>query len=185
MSFEKMFCFEGQRHPTESDLEGKARRFANVAHVTQIRKYTMEPYIYHPAEVADIVRTVPHDEEMLAAAWLHDVVEDCGVKGATIWNEFGSAVCFMVMQLTDVSRPSDGRREVRKRIDREHSARSCPGAQTVKLADIISNSKNILANDENFSKIYLPEKRELLRVLTKGDQELWDQADKICREAGY
>lgn len=177
--------FDGTRYPDESDLEGKARRFASEAHKTQVRKYTGEPYIYHPAEVADLVRTVPRTPEMLAAAWLHDVVEDCGIKPDEIWNRFNSSVCFLVMHLTDVSRPEDGNRKKRKELDRLHMSRACPAAMTIKLADVISNSRSILVHDKNFSKIYLPEKRELLHVLKAGDKTLWETADKICREAGY
>ena len=60
----------------------KARVFATAAHaaVGQLRKYTFEPYIVHPAEVFAIVSTVDGaTEEMMAAAWLHDTVEDTGV----------------------------------------------------------------------------------------------------------
>ena len=54
----------------------KAIEFATKAHEGQVRKYTGEPYIVHPLEVAEIVKTVEHTEEMLMAAVLHDTVED-------------------------------------------------------------------------------------------------------------
>jgi (p)ppGpp synthase/HD superfamily hydrolase len=59
-----------------SDLVTRARVFATAAHaaVGQLRKYTNEPYIVHPAEVMALVRRVAHDEGMLAAALLHDVL---------------------------------------------------------------------------------------------------------------
>lgn len=55
-----------------------AMRVATAAHegIGQVRKYTGEPYINHPAAVAELVSSVPHTPEMLAAAWLHDTVED-------------------------------------------------------------------------------------------------------------
>lgn len=46
------------------------------ASINQLRKYTNEPYINHPCNAVAIVKSVPHIEEMVAAAWLHDVVED-------------------------------------------------------------------------------------------------------------
>lgn len=51
-----------------SDLETRAREFATRAHaaIDHRRKYTLDPYIVHPAAVADIVRSVPHSEAMLA-----------------------------------------------------------------------------------------------------------------------
>ena len=54
----------------------KADTFADLSHSGQVRKYTGEPYIVHPREVATLVSTVAHTPEMLAAALLHDVVED-------------------------------------------------------------------------------------------------------------
>lgn len=68
--------------PEEKDmtttLVERARRYATKAHaaIDQRRKYTNDPYIVHPQAVMEIVSSVPHSEEMLAAAWLHDTVED-------------------------------------------------------------------------------------------------------------
>ena len=159
-------------------LELRARLFATAAHaaVGQLRKYTHEPYIVHPAEVAEIVRSVPHTEEMLAAAWLHDVVEDTGVSIELIRSEFGSGVSDLVGWLTDVSRPDHGNRAQRKAIDRAHSAAAPAEAQTVKVADLISNTRSIVAHDPKFATTYLAEKRLLLEVLTRADQGLLDRA---------
>jgi (p)ppGpp synthase/HD superfamily hydrolase len=161
-------------------VEEKARVFATAAHaaVAQVRKYTFEPYIVHPAEVVSIVRSVPHTEAMLAAAWLHDVVEDTGVTNETIRAEFGEEVADLVGWLTDVSRPDEGNRAVRKAIDREHTAMAPAEAQTVKLADLISNTRSIMAHDEKFAKTYLEEKRLLLEVMTRGDSTLMAVARK-------
>ena len=97
----------------------RARVFATAAHaaVKQVRKYTFEPYIVHPAEVASIVATVPHTNEMLAAAWLHDTVEDTGVSIAAIRMEFGNEIASLVEWLTDVSKPDDGNRAHRKAME--------------------------------------------------------------------
>ena len=152
----------------------RARVFATAAHaaVKQVRKYTFEPYIVHPAEVASIVATVPHTNEMLAAAWLHDTVEDTGVCIAAIQMEFGNEIASLVEWLTDVSKPDDGNRAHRKAMDREHSAAAPAAAQTVKLADLIANSRSIMQHDPEFAKTYLEEKRLLLKVMTKGDPDL-------------
>ena len=151
-----------------------ARIFATAAHaaVGQLRKYTNEPYIVHPAEVVSTVRSVPHTEAMLAAAWLHDVVEDTGVTIETVRAEFGSEVADLVAWLTDVSRPEDGNRAHRKARDREHTAAAPAEAQTVKLADLISNTRSIMAHDPKFAVTYLEEKRALLAVMTRGDATL-------------
>ena len=162
----------------------RARVFATAAHaaVGQVRKYTFEPYIVHPTEVASIVATVPHTNEMLAAAYLHDTVEDTGVSIVDIQKEFGNEVASLVGWLTDVSKPEQGNRAVRKAIDREHTAMAPAAAQTVKLADLIANSRSILAHDPAFAKVYLEEKRMLLEVLTRGDATLMAQARRIVGE---
>ena len=159
----------------------RARVFATAAHaaVKQVRKYTFEPYIVHPTEVASIVASVPHTNEMLAAAWLHDTVEDTGVSIVDIQKEFGNEVASLVGWLTDVSTPEQGNRAVRKAIDREHTAMAPAAAQTVKLADLIANSRSIMAHDPAFAQVYLEEKRMLLEVLTRGDATLMAQARSI------
>ena len=161
-----------------------ARIFATAAHaaVGQLRKYTNEPYIVHPAEVVSIVRSVPHTEAMLAAAWLHDVVEDTGVTIETVRAEFGTEVADLVSWLTDVSRPEDGNRAHRKARDREHTAQAPAEAQTVKLADLISNTRSIMAHDPKFAVTYLEEKRALLAVMTRGDATLMAMARRHVGE---
>lgn len=164
------------------DIIEKARVFATAAHASaaQLRKYTMEPYIVHPAEVAGIVDSVEGaTAAMVAAAWLHDVVEDTGVTIEVIKAEFGTEVAELVGWLTDVSRPEQGNRATRKAIDRAHTAMASAEAQTIKLADLISNCRSIKEHDEKFAKIYFEEKRLLLEVLTKGDRALWEHANAI------
>ena len=162
-----------------SNLVQKAKAFATLAHEGQVRKYTGAPYIIHPIEVMEIVQTVKHDDTMLAAALLHDVVEDTDCTIDDIQAEFGADVASLVADLTDVSKPEDGNRETRKAKDRAHSAGASPSAQTVKLADLISNSLDIIKNDPSFAKIYMVEKFLLLGVLTNGDTTLFGRALKL------
>ena len=162
-----------------------ARMFAHGAHfaVGQLRKYTNEPYIVHPFEVAQIVATVPDaTEEMIAAAWLHDVVEDTGVTLDQVHLLFGAEVAKLVFWLTDASKPEDGNRAARKAIDRAHIAKAPAAAQTVKLADLISNTKSIMEHDPEFAKTYLEEKRLMLEVMTKGNAALMAEARKHIGE---
>lgn len=162
-------------------LEQRACDFATKAHerVKQKRKYTEDPYIVHPMAVAETVRSVPHDEEMLAAAWLHDTVEDTGVLLKDIEAEFGPGVASLVEQLTDVSKPGDGDRKARKEVDRNHTAKASSRAKTIKLADLIDNGKSIVKHDAEFAIVYLEEKRLLLEVLNEGDVTLWWKAHDI------
>ena len=163
------------------NIEERARVFATAAHaaVGQLRKYTHEPYWVHPAEVVSIVQTVPHTPAMVAAAWLHDVVEDTGVTIETVRAEFGAEVADLVSWLTDVSRPEDGNRAHRKALDRAHTAAAPAEAQTIKLADLISNTRSIMAHDPKFAVTYLEEKRALLAVMTRGDAGLHARASEL------
>lgn len=166
------------------DLCERALEFAARAHesIGQRRKYTGEPYIVHPIAVAEIVRSVPHTPEMVAAAYLHDVVEDTPVTIEEIEAEFGPKVAELVDWLTDVSRPEDGNRRTRKAIDLEHSARAPPDAKTIKLADLIDNTRTIKPHDPGFWRVYRREKQALLRVLGEGDPTLWKRAQQGSME---
>lgn len=159
----------------------RARQFAQQAHasIDHRRKYTREPYIVHPAAVAKLVASVTDDEAMICAAWLHDVVEDTPVSIVEIETEFGNDIASLVADLTDVSTAADGNRAARKLIDLKHTRAASPRAKTVKLADLIDNSSSIMLHDPGFARIYMAEKRRLLRVLREGDQLLYAKATEI------
>ena len=162
-----------------NDIVKRASEFASRAHNGQVRKYTGEPYFGHPVEVMEIVSEVIDDPEVHAAALLHDVVEDTPVTIKDIEDEFGPRVASMVDDLTDVSKPEDGNRALRKELDRQHTAKASPDAQTVKLADLISNSLSIVEEDPHFAKVYMREKALLLEVLTKGNPHLFAFATNL------
>jgi (p)ppGpp synthase/HD superfamily hydrolase len=166
------------RRTMTGDLEARALAFAKAAHesIDQRRKYTGQPYIVHPMAVAEIVRSVLHTPVMIAAAYLHDVVEDTPVTMAQVRAEFSDEVGDLVDWLTAVSRPEDGNRRVRKEMDRQHLAKAPAEAQTIKLADLIDNTLTIREHDSSFWKVYRREKMALLEVLSRGDQTLWTRA---------
>ena len=150
-------------------LVERARIFAIAAYeaVGQIRNG-----IGKPAGVAAIVESVPHTPEMVAAAWLHDVVEDTGVSLATIKREFGPIVGRLIEELTDVYKPGDSNQTVRKKINLAHTAKASPAGQTIKLADIIHSCQATNLSEPGFAKVWLAEKARQLAVLTKGDSSL-------------
>lgn len=147
----------------------KAFHFACHAHRDQVRKYSGEPYIYHPIEVATILFESfpdnPPPDDVLSAALLHDVVEDCNVTFTELRREFGESVASIVMQLTDLITTAQGNRESRKVLEADRLRWSCPAAQTIKIADMISNTISIVANDKDFAVVYLSEKRRALQSI--------------------
>ena len=160
----------------------RAIEFATVAHKEQKRKYTGEPYILHPIRVAMKVAEVSTNEDALAAAVLHDTVEDTYVTSAMITKEFGIEVANMVDWLTDVSTPAHGNRAARKLVDRMFIANAPIIVKTIKLADLIDNSDSIVKHDESFSKVYMEEKRRLLTVLKAGNETLFKEATNIVED---
>lgn len=163
-----------------TDLVQRARAFAVDAHrqINHRRKYSRQPYEVHLQAVAELVASVTSQPEMLAAAWLHDTVEDTPVTLDAVLQEFGAGVAALVGDLTDVSRPGDGNRTVRKAIDREHTARASPRAKTVKLADLIDNLRDIVPGDPGFARVFLAEAQALLAVLGDGDARLLELAER-------
>jgi (p)ppGpp synthase/HD superfamily hydrolase len=165
-------------------LEQRALEFAKAAHeaVDHRRKYSKEPYIVHPLAVAELVKRVPHTPEMITAALLHDTVEDTQVELQDIERTFGPVVAQLVDELTDVSRPHHGNRAARKELDRQHLAAASPQAKTVKLADLIHNSRDIIRHDPGFARKYMKEMKALLEVLREGDATLYAEAAGIVRK---
>jgi len=106
------------------DIITKAKRFAINAHgdINHRRKYTGEPYVFHSIEASNIVASVTKDLNVIAAALLHDVVEDTPCTSEDIYEIFGADIGQLVAEVTDISKPSDGNRAVRKAKDREHLA---------------------------------------------------------------
>lgn len=188
------------------NLEDRALAFARAAHGEQKRKYTGNPYIEHPIRVAQLVKEAGGTEEMIAAAYLHDVVEDvhlgtfadlgdqfkyqwvCKIGSTDNWEKlqiikmlFGRKVASLVEMVTDVSLPADGNRKARKQKDLEHLAQASPEGKTIKLADLIDNSRDIVKNDPDFAKVYMREKAALLPVLIGGNDKLWMTAKTIVK----
>jgi (p)ppGpp synthase/HD superfamily hydrolase len=153
-------------------LVERARAFAREKHKNQLRKYTNLPYYTHLENVADIVAWVTDDDVLIAAALLHDTLEDTETTFAELENDFGWSVAHLVKELTDVSTKNDGNRAIRKAMDRDHLAKASAGAQTIKLADLIDNTESIMRYDPKFGRVYIAEKRDLLKVLKQGNPKL-------------
>ena len=125
----------------------KAVHFAAFKHSNQRRKNkSQDPYINHPIEVAYFLSQVPGvNQETIIAGLLHDTVEDTNTTRAELEQEFGSEIANIVMECTDdKSLP----KVTRKKLQIEHASSSLMShsARLVKLADKLSNLKNLLAD---------------------------------------
>lgn len=163
-----------------TSLVFEAMQFARQVHMDQKRKFTNEPYCLHLAEVAGIVGAVTDNAEALATAWLHDTVEDQNVDLRIIALPFGEKVAEGVEALSDVETGDHLEQEAASR-ERLHAA--APWIQTVKVADIISNSSAVAQHDQDYARKYLAEKRAMLAVLDGADRRLVEIAMTETQEA--
>lgn len=160
--------------------------FTKAAHdsINHRRKYTDEPYHVHPERVAKLVSEVTSDQEVIAAAWLHDVLEDVAPTNSqfnaeAIRQQFGKRVLQLVLEVTDVSRLEDGNRAARKAIDRAHLAKASAEGQTIKLADMIDNVIDIGKHDAHFIRVFKAEAKLNLEHLKLGNKKLYEKLKSL------
>ncbi len=158
----------------------KAAALALRAHEGQKRKHTGFPYIYHPARVAGRVGILPGaTEEMVAAAYLHDVLEDTAVSREEIEAATNAQVGFYVDCMTNKSKSLKLPRAERKALDRKHLAEVPFEVRQIKAIDRIDNLLEIAGASTDFKKLYAEESLLLADVL--GDGPLVDELRSIAR----
>ena len=149
----------------------QAAQFAEKAHRGQTRKYTGRPYIEHPMRVAGRACLVPFfGEDQIAAAWMHDVLEDC--PGFVIPAIFSPRCYETICELTNPSKQHpELNRAARKRMDREHLATVSRAAKIIKLIDRIDNLNEMRDAPDDFKRLYVDESRALAEALyIRGDE---------------
>jgi guanosine-3',5'-bis(diphosphate) 3'-pyrophosphohydrolase len=162
----------------------KARRFAKLAHglvlngqgeLGQRRKGSNEPYTKHLSEVARLVAENGGDEAQVAAAWLHDVVEDTPVPLGHIRTVFGADVAKLVQELTDEftkqNYPGLNRRQ-RKGKELVRLSKISDRAKTIKYADFVSNLESVSVLGPSFGEVYTGEVADALGRMQGGDEGL-------------
>lgn len=162
------------------DLSTRARTYAVQKHGGQTRKYSDEPYVTHLDAVVRLLKEhAIEDENVLAAAYLHDVVEDTPVTMQEVIDEFGDDVARLVYWLTDDEK---GNRKSRMKMATWRLAQAPWNAKLIKLADIVDNTRSISEADPNFGPVFLREKRAVLYEMAEveGDRitnhQLYQQA---------
>lgn len=125
-------------------IEGAAMLYAMNAHKDQLRD-DGTPFIVHPATVAAIVSQVTDDEEIIAAAWLHDVIEDTDITYEQLDADFGRRIADLVMEVTH---------EVHKNGNYFPRLKTKEGIM-LKFADRLSNLSDMKSWDEKRQAHYL------------------------------
>lgn len=172
---------------SEKQILDYIKHYADQCHGDQVRKYTGERYIGHPVRVMEMAREFNPSLPVLAAALLHDVLEDTPVSSAemqdTLLNVMdpGQAAKTMklVIELTDVYvKKNYPRLNRRTRKEKEAFRLSAVSreAQTIKYADIIDNVTDIVNQDADFAKVFVQEAKKMLRAMVSGDTRLRERA---------
>lgn len=172
---------------SKAEILDYVREFADKAHGIQVRKYSGEPYIVHPLRVMEIVRQYNDDLPVLAAALLHDVLEDTsttstGIEAALLQvmdKHHVDSALKLVVELTDVfireEYPRLNRRS-RKEKEAHRLSSVSPSAQSIKYADIMDNVTDIAREDTDFAKVYISEAKKMLKVMDAGHPALRERA---------
>ena len=175
------------------EILDKIAAFADRAHGDQKRKYADEKYIEHPWRVMNICRNYGYPLPVLAAALLHDVLEDTDTTPheikeflLTVMNEQKTRHTLdLVNELTDIytkARYPGLNRRKRKAREADRLEKTSSEAQTIKYADIIDNSKEIGEHDADFAPVFLRECRTLLNRMTRGNKQLREEAIEILEK---
>lgn len=153
-----------------NDIVARAQALAARSHSKQL--YGTEPYITHISDVVDKVLTITDDPEVIAAAWLHDVIEDTQVTYGDIEREFGINVARMVWAVTGT-----GQNRAEKMKSAIDKISQTPNSELIKSADRLSNVQASQKNNPKKLKMYRDEHRDLSPVL--GNNALAQELVKI------
>lgn len=121
----------------------EAAGFAAEAHKGAVRKGTKLPYIVHPMEVALIVSVMTDDPEVIAAAYLHDVIEDAGVTYEELQSRFGTRVADLVQAESEDKSKSW---QERKQATIHHMQHASHEAKMIAFGDKLSNLRSTSAD---------------------------------------
>lgn len=132
--------------PLNTELLDRAIIFAVKAHAGTERRGKGFPYIVHPMEAVEIVATITPDQELLAAAALHDVVEDTHITADDISREFGDRIANLVVAESDVFVEGVSEEDswhARKQAAIDRLAAAPHDAKIVAMGDKLSNMRAI------------------------------------------
>lgn len=140
----------------------RAENFARQRHADH--KYGEHPYAYHLEMVAGIAKNAGASDIQIAAAWLHDTIEDTDTTNEEIELLFGTEVASIVWALTGIGSTRQERMQ-----DAIEKIKATPGAGLVKLADRYANvSASIMDAQTKFAKRYISEQEMLREALPQG-----------------
>lgn len=158
----------------------KAIDLAKNAHAGQVRKFSGLPYASHIARVAGRVSMYNSStEDMIAAAYCHDVLEDTRITYSEMLFSIGKEASDMVLELTNPSKFSSLSRADRKKMDRDHISDISRSSKIIKFFDRIDNVSELIRDfhilsksEKEFAEKYAFESRLLLDAFIGVDVDL-------------
>jgi len=171
-------------HVLEHPLVVAADDYASTAHdsIGQLEPYTGKPYSAHTRAVARVVATYVDSPEVVAAAHLHDIIEDTGESKAELLARFGPVVAGLVDEVSSKATPEMGNRATRVAWEIRRIAGISANAKGIKCGDVVVTMSTIVARAPHFARTYIPEKRALLESLRGAHPQLLDLAtEAVCQ----
>lgn len=149
-------------HPDEFDIVSRAEGFAKAAHFGQ--KYGDLDYWHHCSDVVTQIESFDwgKDAALLAAGWLHDVLEDTKITKEYLEKHFSTRIVAIVVAVTD--EPGRNRAE-RKKVTYKKIAAFGPSAIKLKLADRIANVCSCSRDNKQLLEMYRKEHAEFRGAL--------------------
>lgn len=142
-----------------------AKFVATTAHAGQTRKFSGLPYITHPAGVVAFLEKFNVGENILAAAWCHDVIEDTSITYESLELVIGTQVTDIVQELTNYKFPEGTSRVTEYWANVMRLVQASHQAQTGKCGDVYDNCKDVYAQDPVYGARFIAEKFFLVRLL--------------------
>jgi (p)ppGpp synthase/HD superfamily hydrolase len=164
----------------EKSILIKAQEFATQKHLGQKRKFNGSDYITHPASVAELVSHFGGNTEMIAAAWLHDVVEDTNTSIDEIKKEFGSKIANFVNELTNPTEVEKNGNKSKYIADK--MPQMSDESLTIKLCDRLNNVSDFKNADKKWANKYANKTRFIINSLKDSGRSLNINQQKIVSE---
>ena len=167
----------------------EAEHYAEMKHAGQVRKFSGKPYATHPQKVAQIVMNFKKSKNLdvlMAAAHLHDTIEDTDTTFTALQKEFGNLIASIVEELT--SDPVMLKKLGKTRYLTDKMIHMSDYALVIKLADRLQNVSDLVSGSPKRSAKYAKETEDILkeleskRTLTRSQAKLVKAIKRTVKE---
>ena len=157
-----------------SELIKSVKQFVSGNHerIGRSRHPRQQSHANHLKSVAQLVSASTDDENAIAAAWLHDIVEDTAVTVGDVERRFGSAVAALVNELSSAGHPMNGNDTARFEVELRHMAGASSSAKIIKLADLLDTCRDLQKAGAPEFPNYAATALRMLPILKDGDARI-------------